>query len=148
MILAPGDVFLNADFGYQPDVHTGTIGDLVWFDANADGTRMAAKPGIAGVTVALTLDANNNGVVDAGEIIATDTTDANGQYLFTGLPAGKYLVAVTDSNNVLGTMTKTVGSSAGSEGNSQPIPYAIDLGRGRERPDRRLRLYRQRPDHR
>ena len=55
----------------------GTIGDEVWFDVNADGTQqIAGEPGIAGVTVALALDANNNGVIDAGEIIATDTTDS------------------------------------------------------------------------
>ena len=37
---------------------------------------------------------------------------------------------MTDSNNVLGTMTKTVGSTTGAEGNSQPIPYTIDLSAG------------------
>ena len=115
---------------YKPDSVLGTIGDELWFDVNANGTQDAGEPGIAGVTVALALDANNSGVIDAGEIIATDTTDSAGNYLFTGLPTGKYLVAVTDSNNVLGTMTKTVGSSTGSEGNSQPIPYAIDLSVG------------------
>ena len=86
--LAPGDVYVNADFGYQPDGGTsGSIGDTVWLDADRDNTVDAGEPGLAGVTVALIRDLNGNGVWDAGEpIIATDTTDAAGQYLFTGLP--------------------------------------------------------------
>ena len=45
--------------------------------------------------------------VDPGEIIATDTTDDNGNYLFTGLPTDDgdgdvdYLVTVTDLDSVL-----------------------------------------------
>lgn len=118
IVLAPGDVFLNADFGYQPDTaQTGSIGDLVWFDADASGT---AEPidvvdyGIAGVTVALIKDTNGNGVFDAGEpIVATDTTDADGRYLFAGLPLddgdgdADYIVWVNDTNNVLGNLTQT-----------------------------------------
>ena len=40
-------------------------------------------------------------------IIATDITDENGQYLFSGLPANgteDYLVWVNDTNNVLGDL--------------------------------------------
>ena len=36
------------------------------------------------------LDANDNGVLDGGE--QTDVTDASGNYAFTGLPAGDYVV--------------------------------------------------------
>ena len=53
----------------------------------ATTARTRGEPGIPGVTVALIKDLNGNGVWDAGEpIIATDITDANGQYRFTGLP--------------------------------------------------------------
>ena len=107
--LAAGDFFPNADFGYQPNGDSGTIGDTVWFDGNANGTLDAGEPGIANVTVALALDANGNGTVDAGEIIASDTTDSAGKYLFTGLllddgggdSDADYLVLVTDSNGAL-----------------------------------------------
>jgi hypothetical protein len=136
VILAPGDVFLNVDFGYQPDGDAGTIGDTVWLDENADGTLDAGEAGIAGVTVALALDANNDGIVDPGEIIAVDTTDAAGNYLFTGLSLddgdgdADYLVLVTDSDNVLGALVKTLGPNAGAEGNSQADPYAVTLDAG------------------
>ena len=136
VLLGPGDVFLNADFGYQPSgAQLGSIGDTIWFDADADGTGPSMAPvtggspvtqgnsgnpadaneyGIEGVTVALIRDSNGNGQWDLGEpIIATDTTDANGQYYFSGLPIADgngtddYLVWVNDSNNVLGEMVPT-----------------------------------------
>ncbi|MCX6028636.1 MAG: hypothetical protein NT169_04945 [Chloroflexi bacterium] len=74
----------------------GRIGDFVWNDIDGDRVQDGgAETGIAGVTVNLILDANGNGVVDAGEtVIATQTTNGSGGYLFTGVPAGKYIVDV------------------------------------------------------
>ena len=37
IVLGPGDVFLNADFGYQPGTFY-SIGNTVFLDADADGT--------------------------------------------------------------------------------------------------------------
>jgi hypothetical protein len=53
---------------------------------------------IAGATVVV--DENNNGVADPGE--PTTTTDANGKYSFTALPAGTYglLASATALHNV------------------------------------------------
>jgi len=80
IVLAPGDVYLNADFGYDP-ADGSSIGDLVYLDLNGNGVWDPGEPGIPGVTVAL-LDS-------AGNVIATTTTDPSGQYLFEGLPAGR-----------------------------------------------------------
>ena len=100
VILAPGDVFVNADFGYQGDAaNTHTIGDTVFFDANADGIQGGTEPGIANVTVTL-LDA-------AGNPLAYAVTNTTGQYLFPGLPDGVYSVVVTDNNNVLGGLKQS-----------------------------------------
>jgi hypothetical protein len=39
IVLAPGDVYVNADFGYEPNAGTtGSIGDTVWLDADLDNT--------------------------------------------------------------------------------------------------------------
>ena len=62
----------------------GAIGDLVWEDTNADGYQGDFESGVAGVTVHL-LD-------DGGLIIDTASTDASGNYLFSGLSAGTYEV--------------------------------------------------------
>jgi len=41
-------------------------------------------------------DLNNNGVADAGELVATTATDSTGAYSFPNLPNGQYLVIETD----------------------------------------------------
>jgi len=74
-MVAPGDVVLLGDFGYQP-TSGSTISDAVFIDANADGIQNSDEPGIPGVTIQLT---NNT-----GEVIASTTTDANGHYIFSG----------------------------------------------------------------
>ncbi len=106
IILGPGDVYVNADFGYNPTGDSSAIGDTVWFDLDADGVEDAGEWGIPGVTVALILD-DGDGIYEPGvdQIIATDITDENGQYLFPDLPAGSYFVAVTDTENVLGEVS-------------------------------------------
>jgi len=121
VVLGPGDVFLLVDFGYvAPAAQNNSVGNKVWFDADADGVGPSGAPGggdttewgIPGVTVALIRDTNGNGTWDAGEpIVATDTTDANGVYGFSGLPDGNYLVWVNDTDNVLGEMRQTYDSN-------------------------------------
>src|SRR5262249_73847 len=53
------------------------------------GLLFTTEPGLSGWTIYL--DQNQNGHRDADERFAT--TDANGNYAFTGLPAGTYFVA-------------------------------------------------------
>ena len=111
IVLAPGDVFVNADFGYVPPTFSN-LGDLIYFDANANGAYSAASGdyGIPGVTVALL-----NG---AGKIIASTVTDSTGWYLFTGLPAGTYTVWVNDSANVLANLVQTGDPDGGLDSRS------------------------------
>lgn len=59
----------------------GSLGDLVWKDANNDGLQQGAERGVAGVTLRLF----RNGVQ-----VATDTTDTFGKYLFSNLIDGIY----------------------------------------------------------
>ena len=66
----------------------GAIGDFVWYDANHDGVQDVGEPGIANVT----LDLYRNGVK-----FASTVTDADGGYIFKGLPPGDYSVDVTDA---------------------------------------------------
>ncbi|MDP4999359.1 MAG: T9SS type A sorting domain-containing protein [Saprospiraceae bacterium] len=61
------------------------VGDYVWEDENKNGLQDAGEPGVAGVVVVLK---------DAfGVSLATDTTDAFGEYMFVGLNAGTYALA-------------------------------------------------------
>ncbi len=79
------------------DPMTASIGDTVWFDADKDGIQDADEVGIEGITVNLK-DADGN-------VIDTTTTDADGNYLFDGLAAGDYSVAVVPANGLVFTTT-------------------------------------------
>jgi hypothetical protein len=98
IVLAPGDVFVNADFGYAPDTGSAISG-TVYFDADADSDLNNSDLGVSGVTVAL-LDSN-------AVVIATTRTDAGGAYTFPGLPVGDYTVRVNDTAGLLGSLART-----------------------------------------
>lgn len=79
------------DFGYQP-YGFNTIGDTVWYDANADGVQSGgSERGLANVTVRLSMDFDGDGTYTE---IRSAVTDANGRYLFESLPDGAYRVTV------------------------------------------------------
>jgi hypothetical protein len=71
------------DFGF----YGMSLGSLVFMDTDNDATRDGGEMGIGGVTVRLYAS-------DGVTLIASTTTDANGQYLFNNLPQGNYVVAV------------------------------------------------------
>jgi fimbrial isopeptide formation D2 family protein/uncharacterized repeat protein (TIGR01451 family) len=88
VVLAAHETNTVQDFGYTG---AGTIGDTVWYDQDGDGIQDASEIGLAGVSVTLTADLNADGV---GDVTLTTTTDGNGRYGFTNLPAGSFSVAV------------------------------------------------------
>jgi len=77
-------------------VGTGSLGDRVWEDLDGDGVQDAGEPGIEGATVALTWAGPDGdlGTADDGDL-GTTTTDADGAYLFEGLPPGDFIVTFT-----------------------------------------------------
>ncbi len=87
--LTSGEEDLTNDFGYEPLL--GSIGDFVWLDADVDGIQDLGEPGIAGVQVQLFN-------AETGALVGTQTTGANGQYLFDELPAGDYFLTFTNPN--------------------------------------------------
>lgn len=80
-----GSVTPDIDGGVITPI-TGSLGDKVWFDRDYDGTQDANEPGIPGVVLEL--------MDGSGNVIATTVSDANGNYLFSNLPAGNYQVRV------------------------------------------------------
>jgi LPXTG-motif cell wall-anchored protein len=113
----------------------GTLGSLIFFDANKDGVFTPADGdyGLENVTVAVYANPDADCEVAGGATpLLTSTTDTDGRYLFTllptdGGPGTRYAVVVTDTNNVVSSYTHTVGTPNMND-NSQQIPaYCVDL---------------------
>ncbi len=131
VMLAAGEDYDLADYGYAPSGGTGSIGSQVWRDADGDGVLDAGESGIQGVTIDLWHNVDSDGVITPGidNLLRTVTTDANGEYELNGLPADDYIVQVTDTAGVLTGFTHTLGTP-GVDGNSQPEIYPLTLTPG------------------
>ncbi len=80
-----------------------TISGQVRDDLDGDGDTGDADSGIAGVTIEIYEDINQNGLVDFNEdVYTTVVTDGSGNFSFD-VPAGDYLLLEIDPNNYLST---------------------------------------------
>lgn len=84
--LTPYENDLNWDAGiYLPKA---SLGNKVWNDADEDGEQDPNEPGVPNVKAEL--------FTCAGVSVATTTTDAQGNYLFSNLTPGGYYVVFSD----------------------------------------------------
>jgi len=85
LMMFPGVNAVNYNFGHIPQVD---ISGSVWYDVNRDGVKDASETTmLSGVTVDLK--------DSTGTVVATVTTDINGNYLFSQVNAGTYTVVET-----------------------------------------------------
>ena len=75
----------GVDFGFSG---TASLGDNVFLDANGNGVLDAGETGVAGVTIIATV------LTTGGVMTYTTVSDTNGNYMFTDLPAGDYTITV------------------------------------------------------
>ena len=97
-----GNSGTNYNFGELQPVNQSLSG-TVYKDITGNGLSADDTP-LSGVVVELFKDVNGNGVLDSsdGSPIATYTTGASGQYSFTSVAVGNYIVAeVTPSGYVI-----------------------------------------------
>lgn len=78
-----------------PLLPPNTIGHRVWLDVDRDGKQDRLEPGVAGVTVKLWDEGNDeqNGTAD-DVLVATTITDADGAYRFSGVAPGPHYLQV------------------------------------------------------
>ena len=96
--LPPYDVNLNNNKASTSITVKHRLAGKVYFDKNDSSSYTAGEEGFNGVTVNL--------VNEAGAVVATTTTDADGNYSFTGLNAGTYTVKVVKDGE-LANLTQT-----------------------------------------
>jgi len=89
----------DADFAFTG---TGSIGDLVWIDANGNGVRDGTEVGLAGVDVTITWSGLDGVAGTADDVAFTTATDIDGAYLVDLLPAGAYTVVVDTTDVPVG----------------------------------------------
>jgi hypothetical protein len=90
-------IYGGYNFGYRHTPANSQIGDTIFIDWDGDGSLdVGVDDGISGVTVYLYEDANGDGIVQPADdaLLATQVTNGSGQYLFTTVPAGNYIVIV------------------------------------------------------
>lgn len=112
-IAAPGtNLTVDAGIFATPNVNNAkaTIGDKVWNDVNGNGVQDAGEPGVAGVTVILYAG-------DGTTVIGTTTTDGAGNYIFTNLDAGNYVVGFSNLPAGFAFTTQNVGADPTKDSN-------------------------------
>ena len=122
-------VVYSLDLGDSQDVDAGlvspaTISGFVWDDTDTDGIQDGGEPGVSGVTVNLIDDST-------GTTVFSTLTDTSGNYEFTGLPAGTYVVEVespsgtnfTTQNVGVDTTDSDVDSTSG-----RTVAFALAVG--------------------
>jgi hypothetical protein len=106
----------STDFGFIQTTCSGSIGNFVWRDLNGNGIQDAGEPGIAGVLVSLK--------TSSGMVIESDITGLDGSYLFSGLCAATYTVAVTTPPGFTPT-TSLAGADRTKDSNANPSTVTL-----------------------
>ncbi|MEZ0607261.1 SdrD B-like domain-containing protein [Fibrella sp. WM1] len=95
----------------------GSYGDYVWLDANKNGIQDAGETGIDGVRVELHKD-NGDGVTNPNSdpLVAFTSTANGGLYLFPGLEPGNYYAVFFLPPGYASTATNTTADDNDSDG--------------------------------
>jgi hypothetical protein len=93
------------DFGfYKPSRgESVSVGNYVWKDRNGNGLQGPGDTGIRGAILSIT-DSDGLPVRDVfNRLVRSQTTKADGKYLFRNLPPGKYVVRIKYPDNYFPT---------------------------------------------
>ena len=100
VVLTSGEFNRTLDAGLTvycpPPPVTYKIGDRVWHDSNANGIQDSGEAGIACVSVKL-INIGTDGIRGTGDdvVVGTQLTNSYGNYLFSNLSPGNYVVQFT-----------------------------------------------------
>ncbi len=117
--LAPVDDADDSHYTGTPPI--GSLGGVIWDDADGDGIQDPNETVHAGVLVEL-FDENGDPVLDANGNPITATTDVNGAYVFPDLPPGNYRIKVTAPDGTILTPGAGGDDDVDGTGLSGPIP--------------------------
>jgi len=101
VVLAADVQHLTADFGYEP--LRASISGQVRFDLDGDGDLEDPDDGAPFVRIQLWTDPNDDGDPSDGVQVAETFTDQNGDYIFTSVPTGNYVVVKINPSGAIST---------------------------------------------
>lgn len=137
MSLPAGETYEDADFGL---IGTGSIGQVIWEDANENGAVDGGEAGAVGAAVTAIWGGMDGTLGTADDLTFSAITGSDGKYTITGLPAGLYQVIVDGSTlpagykltytpdgdgNLVDTMTLGAGETANDENFGYVVSAAL-----------------------
>jgi hypothetical protein len=122
-----GDRDPTLDFGfYRPRV---SVGDVVWWDRNADGIQRSGERGIINAILTLRTPDGKQVTDVFGKVVTPKITKSDGKYRFENLPLGRYIVKITYPRGMRPT---TANRSDKSLNSSSYVARSINLTRDRQ----------------
>lgn len=111
-ILVSGANNHSFDIGFKLESNTTEVlyrlGDRVWLDSNKNGIQESNESGVPNITVTLYNTGNCT-----GSTVATEITNASGNYLFTDLSSGTYSLSFNNLPNDYNITLSNQGSDDG-----------------------------------
>jgi len=104
-------------------IGSAELGDRIWWDANKNGIQDTGELGVDKVKVELFKVDTADAPVGSGVLVDDTLTDANGNYLFTGLDGGFYYVKFTLPSGVVVT-ERFKGSDRGVDSNIDELGFS------------------------
>ena len=106
------------------DTNRVCVGDLIWNDIDDDGLYEPGQgeAGIRFVDVHLYEDTDGSGdyTKNVDQLVDTTRTNADGHFLFCGVPAGDYILVIPPSNFDSGNALENASSSSGNDPAADP----------------------------
>ncbi len=84
ILLSTSEDKMTVDGGLIPSIGTCGLGNKVWFDLNQNGLQEPGEIGVQGISITL--------YTSSDSLLASTTTNANGEYYFLNLNPGTYQV--------------------------------------------------------
>ncbi|HYI11417.1 MAG TPA: SdrD B-like domain-containing protein [Thermoanaerobaculia bacterium] len=120
------EIIGGINFGYN--IPSAVIYGNIWWDINGNAAQNAGEGDLSGFTVQRYSDPNGDGDPADGSLQATTTTDANGNYSFSGLVAGSYVIQVVPPTLLNKAWVETVESTGGTGSLNNQIPITVVAG--------------------
>ena len=120
------EIIGGIDFGYN--IPSAVVYGNIWWDVDGDATTDAGDVGQSGFTVQRWSDPNGDGNTADGALQATTTTDSNGNYSFSGLSAGSYVIVVIPPTLLNKAWVETVETTGGTSSLNNQVPVTVTAG--------------------